>query len=49
MMFEVVVGIFSAYLIASETITIRELIGATFIMAAPLVEIYSLKKSNFIN
>ena len=49
MMFEVVVGICSAYLIANEIITLRELIGGIFIMSAPLVELYSLKKDNYIN
>ena len=45
MMFEVVVGVISAYLIASETISIRELIGGLFIMTAPLIELYSLQKN----
>jgi len=48
MMFEVVVGICSAYLIANELISLRELIGGLFIMSAPLVELYSLKKDKFI-
>ena len=46
LMFEVVIGIISAYLIANELISIRELLGALFILSAPLVELYSSKKSN---
>ena len=45
LMFEVVIGIISAYLIANELISIRELLGALFILSAPLVELYSSKKS----
>ena len=36
LMFEVVIGIISAYLIANELISIRELLGALFILSAPL-------------
>ena len=39
LMFEVVIGIISAYLIANELISIRELLGALFILSAPLVEL----------
>ena len=45
LMFEVVIGIISAYLIANELISIRELIGALFILSAPLLELYNPKKS----
>jgi len=44
-MFEVVIGIISAYLIANELISIRELLGALFILTAPLLELYNSKKS----
>ena len=40
LMFEVVIGMISAYLLANEIITIREFLGALFIMTAPLIEIY---------
>ena len=40
LMFEVVIGIVSAYLLANEVITIREFLGALFVMSAPLIEIY---------
>ena len=46
LMFEVVIGIISAYLIANELISIRELLGALFILSAPLVELYSSRKVN---
>jgi len=46
LMFEVVIGIISAYLIANELISIRELFGALFILSAPLVELYSSRKVN---
>ena len=46
LMFEVVIGIISAYLIANELISIRELLGALFICSAPLVELYSSRKVN---
>lgn len=46
LMFEVVIGIISAYLIANELISIRELLGALFILSAPLVELYSSRKDN---
>lgn len=46
LMFEVVIGIISAYLIANELISIRELLGASFILSAPLVELYSSRKVN---
>jgi drug/metabolite transporter (DMT)-like permease len=46
LMFEVVIGIISAYLIANELISIRELLGALFILSAPLVELYSTRKVN---
>ena len=49
LMFEVVIGIISAYLLANELISIRELVGALFIMSAPLIEIYSMNKFNEIN
>ena len=49
LMFEVVIGIISAYLFANELISIRELLGALFIMSAPLIEIYSMNKFNEIN
>jgi len=45
LMFEVVIGIISAYLIANELISIRELLGALFILSAPLLELYNSKKS----
>ena len=44
LMFEVVIGVISAYLLANEIISIREFIGAIFVMSAPLIEIYSVKK-----
>ncbi len=44
LMFEVVIGIISAYLLANEIITMREFIGAVFVMSAPLIEIYAGKK-----
>ena len=44
-MFEVVIGIVSAYLLANEVITIREFLGALFVMSAPLIEIYLGNKS----
>jgi drug/metabolite transporter (DMT)-like permease len=40
LMFEVVIGIVSAYLLANEIITVREFLGALFVMTAPLIEIY---------
>ncbi len=43
LMFEVVIGIISAYLIANELISIRELLGALFILSAPLLELYNSK------
>ena len=46
LMFEVVIGVISAYLLANEIITLREFIGAIFVMSAPLIEIYSSKKYN---
>ena len=46
LMFEVVIGIISAYLIANELISIRELLGALFILSSPLVELYSSRKVN---
>ena len=46
LMFEVVIGVVSAYLLANEIITLREFIGAIFVMSAPLIEIYSSKKYN---
>ena len=46
LMFEVVIGIISAYLLANEVISLREFIGAVFVMSAPLIEIYSSKKDN---
>ena len=49
LMFEVVIGIISAYLLANELISIRELVGALFIMSAPLIENYSMNKFNEIN
>jgi drug/metabolite transporter (DMT)-like permease len=45
LMFEVVIGIVSAYLLANEVITIREFLGALFVMSAPLIEIYLGNKS----
>ena len=45
LMFEVVIGMISAYLLANEIITIREFLGALFIMTAPLIEIYLGNKS----
>ena len=44
LMFEVVIGIISAYLIANELISIRELLGALFILSAPLLELSNSKK-----
>ena len=44
LMFEVVIGIISAYLLANEIITMREFIGAVFVMSAPLIEIYAGNK-----
>jgi len=44
MMFEVVIGIVSAYFLANEIITIRELIGGLFILSAPLIEFRSSEK-----
>jgi len=49
LMFEVVIGVISAYLLANEIITLREFIGAIFVMSAPLIEIYSSKKYNQIS
>ena len=46
LMFEVVIGVISAYLLANEIITLREFIGAIFVMSAPLIEIYSSKKDS---
>ena len=46
MMFEVVIGVFSAFLLANEIITTREFLGAILILTAPLVELYASKKSN---
>ena len=46
LMFEVVIGVISAYLLANGIITLREFIGAIFVMSAPLIEIYSSKKYN---
>ena len=43
LMFEVVIGVISAYLLANEIISFREFIGAIFVMSAPLIEIYSSK------
>ena len=45
LMFEVVIGIVSAFLLANEVITIREFLGALFVMSAPLIEIYLGNKS----
>ena len=45
LMFEVVIGIVSAYLLANEVITVREFLGALFVMSAPLIEIYLGNKS----
>ena len=46
LMFEVVIGVISAYLLANEIITLREFIGAIFVMSAPLIEIYSTRPYN---
>lgn len=46
MMFEVVIGVFSAFLLANEIITTREFLGAILILTAPLVELYASKKPN---
>ena len=46
LMFEVVIGVISAYLLANEIITLREFSGAIFVLSAPLIEIYSSKKVN---
>jgi len=46
LMFEVVIGVISAYLLANEVITLREFIGAVFVMSAPLIEIYSSKNTS---
>jgi len=43
MMFEVVIGIVSAYFLANELITVRELIGGIFVLSAPLIELRSPK------
>ena len=44
MLFEVVIGIISAYFLANEIITVRELIGGIFVLSAPLIELRSPKK-----
>jgi len=44
-MFEVLIGVVSAYLLANEVITIREFLGAILILTAPLIELYSTKNS----
>ena len=44
MLFEVVIGIVSAYFLANEIITARELIGGIFVLSAPLIELRSPKK-----
>ena len=44
-MFEVLIGVVSAYLLANEVITIREFLGAILILAAPLIELYASKNS----
>jgi hypothetical protein len=46
MMTEVLIGFVSAFLLANELITIREALGALFILSAPLVELHYSKKDN---
>jgi drug/metabolite transporter (DMT)-like permease len=46
MMTEVLIGFISAYLLANELITIRDAVGALFILSAPLVELHYSKKDN---
>ena len=45
LMFEVLIGVISAYLLANEVITIREFLGAILILTAPLIELYASKNS----
>ena len=45
LMFEVLIGVVSAYLLANEVITIREFLGAILILTAPLIELYASKNS----
>ena len=45
LMFEVLIGVVSAYLLANEVITIREFLGAILILSAPLIELYASKNS----
>ena len=46
MMTEVLIGFISAYLLANELISLREAIGAVFILSAPLVELHYSGKDN---
>ena len=45
LMFEVLIGVVSAYLLANEVITFREFFGAILILTAPLIELYASKNT----